>query len=71
MLVILATLEAEIRRITVQSQPVQIVCKTLSQKYSTQKETGRVAQVVKSLPNKHKDLSSNPTKKKTRLHQLL
>jgi hypothetical protein len=28
--VILATQEAEIRRITVQSQPGQIVCKTLS-----------------------------------------
>jgi hypothetical protein len=31
--VILATQEAEIRRIMVQSQPGQIVCKTLSQKY--------------------------------------
>jgi hypothetical protein len=30
--VILATQEAEIRRITVQSQPGQIVCKTLSRK---------------------------------------
>jgi hypothetical protein len=30
--VILATPEVEIRRITVQSQPGQIVCKTLSQK---------------------------------------
>jgi hypothetical protein len=35
---ILATLEAEIRRIMVQSQPVQIVLKTLSQKYLTQKK---------------------------------
>jgi hypothetical protein len=33
--VILATQEAEIRRITVQSQPRQIVCETLSQKYPT------------------------------------
>jgi hypothetical protein len=32
MLVILATQEAEIRRITVQGQPRQIVCETLSQK---------------------------------------
>jgi hypothetical protein len=35
--VILATQEVEIRRIAVQSQPGQIVCKTLSQKYITQK----------------------------------
>jgi hypothetical protein len=34
--VILATKEAEIRRISVQSQPGQIVYKTLSQKYSTE-----------------------------------
>jgi hypothetical protein len=32
MLVILATQEAEIRRISVQSQPRQTVCETLSQK---------------------------------------
>jgi hypothetical protein len=32
--VFLATQEAEINRITVQSQPRQIVCKTLSQKQS-------------------------------------
>jgi predicted P-loop ATPase len=41
---ILATQEAEIRRITVQSQPRQIVLKTLSRKYPTQKRAGRVAQ---------------------------
>jgi hypothetical protein len=35
--VILATQEAEIRRIAVQSQPKQIVHETLSQKYITQK----------------------------------
>jgi hypothetical protein len=35
--VILATQEAVIRRITVQSQPKQIVHETLSQKYLTQK----------------------------------
>jgi hypothetical protein len=35
--VILATQEAEIRRIVVQSQPGKIVCETLSQKYLTQK----------------------------------
>jgi hypothetical protein len=34
---ILATQEAEIRRIMVRNQPRQIVCETLSQKYLTQK----------------------------------
>jgi hypothetical protein len=33
--VILATQEAEIRRIVVQSQPMQIVCKTLAQEKKT------------------------------------
>jgi hypothetical protein len=35
--VILATQEAEIKKIAVQSQPRQLVCKTLSQKHLTQK----------------------------------
>jgi hypothetical protein len=35
--VILATQEAEIRRIEVQTQPREIVHKTVSQKYLTQK----------------------------------
>jgi hypothetical protein len=35
--VILVTQEAEIRRIKVQSQPGQIVCKTVSQKYLSHK----------------------------------
>jgi hypothetical protein len=35
MLVILATQEADIRRITVQSQPREVVFETLSQKYPT------------------------------------
>jgi hypothetical protein len=44
--VILATQEAEIRRIGVQSQPGQIVCETLSQKKKkpSQKRAGGVAQ---------------------------
>jgi hypothetical protein len=43
--IILATQEAEIRRIAAQNQPGQIVQETLSQKYLTEKkETGRVAQ---------------------------
>jgi hypothetical protein len=42
--VILATQEAEIRRIMVQSQPGQIVCKTLSQKTLHKNRAGGVAQ---------------------------
>jgi hypothetical protein len=42
--IILGTEDAEIRRIMVQSQLGQIVYKTLSQKYSSQKGAGGVAQ---------------------------
>jgi hypothetical protein len=42
--VILATQEAEIRRIAVQSKPRQIVCENLSQKNPSQKRAGGVAQ---------------------------
>jgi hypothetical protein len=38
--VILATQEAEVRRITVLSQPGQIVCKTLSQRNPSQRKRG-------------------------------
>jgi hypothetical protein len=44
--VILATQEAEIRRITVPSQPGQIVRETLSQKNPSQKRTDKVSQGV-------------------------
>jgi hypothetical protein len=44
--VILATQEAEIRRIVVRSQPREIVLETLSQKNPSQKRTGGVAQAV-------------------------
>jgi hypothetical protein len=44
--IILATQEAEIRRITVQNQPQQTVCKTLSQTKPSEKRAGEVAQVV-------------------------
>jgi hypothetical protein len=46
MSVILAMQEAGIRRISVQSQPRQIVSETLSQKYSSQKKAGGVGQSV-------------------------
>jgi hypothetical protein len=42
--VILATQEAEIKRIMVQSQPGQILCETVSQKSPSQERVGRVAQ---------------------------
>jgi hypothetical protein len=42
--IILATQEAEIRRIVVRSQPQQRVCKRLSQKYPSQKRAGGMAQ---------------------------
>jgi hypothetical protein len=42
--VILATHEAEIRRITVRSQPGQIVLETLFQKSLSQKRAGGVAE---------------------------
>jgi hypothetical protein len=41
--VILATQEAEIRKIPVQSQPRQVVCETLSQKTLSQKRADGVA----------------------------
>jgi hypothetical protein len=59
--VILASQEAEIRRIVVQGPPRQIVQETLSQKYSTQKKAGGVAQVVECLPNKCEAVISNPS----------
>jgi hypothetical protein len=43
----------------VQCQPIQIVRKTLSGKYQTQKRTGGVAKVTELLPSKHEALSSN------------
>jgi hypothetical protein len=51
--VILATQETEIRRITVQSQPEQIVCKTLSE--NTHHKKGLVEWL------KVKALSSSPS----------
>jgi hypothetical protein len=59
--VILVIQEAEIRRISVHSQPGQIVLMTLSQENSSHKRAGRVLQGVA--------LSSNPSttrKKKKR-----
>jgi hypothetical protein len=55
---------AEIRRIKVQRQSGQIVLKTLSQKYPTQKRAGSVAQVVQCLPNKCKLWIPSSAKKK-------
>jgi hypothetical protein len=57
-------------RIAVQSQPRQIVHKTLSRKYPTQKRAGGVAQVVECLLSKHEVLSSNPSTRKKERQQL-
>jgi hypothetical protein len=59
--------EAEIKRMVVEGQPRQIVCKTRPHlKITKAKGTSVVAQVVESLLCKHKALTSNPssTKKK-------
>jgi hypothetical protein len=60
----------------VQSQPRQIVCETLSQKYlkNITKRAVRVAQVVQHLPGQHESLSSNlktPAQKKEKEEVLL
>jgi hypothetical protein len=68
--VILATQEAEIRMIVVQSQPGQIVCKTLFV-YQTQKRAGEVAQVVEHLPSKSEALGSNSSTTKKKKKSLL
>jgi hypothetical protein len=63
--IILATQEAEIRRIAVQSQLGQIVPETpILKKKKTQNRAGRVAQVVEHLLCQPEVLSSNPGKKK-------
>jgi hypothetical protein len=71
MLVILATQEAEITRIAVQSQPGQIVCETLSQKtlHKKIKRAGGVTQGVSPefKPQYHKKPKPKQTNKKTRL----
>jgi hypothetical protein len=61
--VILGTQEAEIWRITVQSQPGQTVHETLSQKNPSQKRAGGVAQGVdpKSKPQDHKKKRNKTT----------
>jgi hypothetical protein len=58
----LATWEAEIRRIMAEGQPWQMVCETPSPKWS-----GDIVQVMECLLCKHEALSSNPssTKKKS------
>jgi hypothetical protein len=61
---ILATQEAEIRRITVQSQPRQIVCKTLSKKYRTHIHTQTHKGLVEWVKVKALSLSPNTKKKK-------
>jgi hypothetical protein len=63
---ILATLEAEIRRISVQGQLRQIVCETLSHKITSVKWTGGMTQAVEHLLCKCEALSSNPSPTKNK-----
>jgi hypothetical protein len=60
--VILATEKAEIRKISVRSQPQQIIRDPISKKKKIikSKSTGRGAQMVKCLPSKCEALGSNP-----------
>jgi hypothetical protein len=66
--IFLATQEAEISRIRVQSQPGQIVCETLSGKNPSQKRAGGVAQGVGSefKPQYHKKKKKKVTRTKRR-----
>jgi hypothetical protein len=60
--IILATQRAEIRRITVQSQPRQIVCKTLSQKTLHENRAGewlKVKAMTSSLSTRKKKIKNN------------
>jgi hypothetical protein len=59
--IILATQEAEIRRITVRSQAGQIACEILSRKNPSQKRAGGMPQVIEHLPTKGEALSSDPS----------
>jgi hypothetical protein len=70
--IILATWEAEIRRIVVQSQTGEIACETLSQKKKRQhkKRAGGVPQVVECLPSKHEFKSQYCQKKKKKEYRL-
>jgi hypothetical protein len=64
--VILATWEADIRRIMVQGHPKQIIHKNPISKITRAKWTGGAAQAIKHLFCKHEALSSNlnPTQEK-------
>jgi hypothetical protein len=62
--IILATQEAEIRRIVVQSQPWQIVQEIPSQKNPSLKRDGGVTQVVQPLPCKVRSWVQTPKPKK-------
>jgi hypothetical protein len=61
MLAILATREAEIRRISVRSQPGQIALEILPRKYPSQKRTGGVAQMEEALSSNSSTTYISPT----------
>jgi hypothetical protein len=68
--VILATQEAEIRRITVRSQPGQIARKTLPQKYPSQKRLAEWLK-VKALSSNFSTEKKNPHKSPGMIPSLL
>jgi hypothetical protein len=61
--IILATQEAEIKRLLIRSQPGKIVCETLSQQYPTLKRDGRLAQVVEPLLSRQFSVQTHSTTK--------
>jgi hypothetical protein len=69
--VILAILEAEIRRMLVWGQPRQIVQETPISKITRAKWTGGVAQAIELLLCKYEVLSSNPSPKNNRKRWVL
>jgi hypothetical protein len=66
--IILATCQAEIRRIKVQSQPRLLVCKSTCLKITKAKWIRGVAQVVECLLCKFEVLSSSPKKGGKKTH---
>jgi hypothetical protein len=64
--VILATKEAEIRRIQFEASPDKYFTRPYLEKHLTHKRTGRVTQVVEHLPSKPEALNSKPNTTKTK-----
>jgi hypothetical protein len=68
--VVLATQEAEIRRITVQNQSIQKFVRPYLEKNHHKSRAGGVTQMVEFLPSKLEALSSNPSTRKKKKNYL-